>query len=139
MISMEHQVQGLTKTSPNTHRRLIFVLTLTWLLLIISMATGCSFQTAQPAAPPLPTNTAGIQALVDKWPTDRPYPDDVYAVVAKDDSGGMATRPNALPSFWRKLAEGRIIAPARCAPELSRTVGHLFTARGHLRREIMHP
>ena len=216
-----------------------------WALLILALAGGCGIRAVQPADPPLPTNTADIQAIVYNWPADSPYPDDVYAIVvlkealiavgerngpigaclvresdgniiekgrnrqfepyfrshahaemdlldryeermqapgplsgpggnprriyeglvlysslepcpmcmtrilnagidkiyylATDDTGGMATRINALPPFWRELAQGRVIAPAECSPELSRIAGHLFTSRSHMRRKVTPP
>lgn len=217
-------------------------LTLPWLLLIIAMTAGCGASAVQQTTPALPLSTVEIQTIVDNWPADSPYPEDIYAVVvlkealaafnehngpigaglvresdgriveqahnrqfepcfrshahaemdlldryeermkvpgplsnpgsnprriyeglvlysslepcpmcmirilnagirkvyylAKDNTGGMATRLDGLPPFWRELAQDRIIAPAKCSPELSLIASHLFTARGHMRRKV---
>ena len=241
MRALTNQIGGLTKTTAHHRRRPPIVMALPWFLLIMAIAAGCSAPAVKQTPAPLPTNKADIQAMVDYWPANGPYPDDVYAVVvlkealaafnehngpigaclvrekdnrivetghnrqfepyfrshahaemdlldryeermkspgplsgpggnprriyeglvlysslepcpmcmtrilnagirkvyylAKDDTGGMATRVEALPPFWRDLAEGRIIVPAKCSPELSRIAGHLFTSRNHLQRK----
>lgn len=243
MMSTTHPMNGLAPKMSQHHRQWATVPVWPWLLLIVAMITGCSSTALQLADRPLPTDTAYILAMVDDWPADSPYPDEVYAIVvlkeaiaafnerngpigaclvrekdsqiveqgrnrqfepyfrshahaemdlldryeehmqvpgplsgpggdphriyeglilysslepcpmcmtrilnagirkiyylAEDDTGGMATRIDALPPFWRQLAQGRIIGPAECSPELSRLAGHLFTSRIHLRRKVM--
>jgi cytosine deaminase len=43
-----------------------------------------------------------------------------------DDNGGMAQRFDNLPPFWRSMAQGIILEPARCSPELKEIAQKLF-------------
>ena len=43
-----------------------------------------------------------------------------------DDNGGMAHRFDNLPPFWRSMAQGMILEPARCSPELKDLAKQLF-------------
>jgi tRNA(adenine34) deaminase len=54
--------------------------------------------------------------------------------LAPDESGGMASRTDALPPFWRNLTRERVIAQAQCSPQLRELALQLFACRGHLRR-----
>jgi tRNA(adenine34) deaminase len=47
-----------------------------------------------------------------------------YAAV--DEAGGMATRFEALPPFWKGMAEGMLLEPARCSPRLRSLALKLF-------------
>lgn len=46
--------------------------------------------------------------------------------VAPDPEGGMVTRMQNLPPFWRQLAADRTFLPARCAPEMRALAAELF-------------
>ncbi len=46
--------------------------------------------------------------------------------VVEDKEGGMATRLDSLPPFWREFASDREFRPADCAPELRRIALDLF-------------
>jgi cytosine deaminase len=46
--------------------------------------------------------------------------------VATDPEGGMARKINALPSFWRSLADGLHIIPAEVSPSIARLAEQLF-------------
>jgi cytosine deaminase len=52
---------------------------------------------------------------------------------AADPTGGMVTRMNDLPPFWRDAAAGRIYAAAKCTPAMREIAGQLFR---HGRRSI---
>jgi cytosine deaminase len=43
-----------------------------------------------------------------------------------DDNGGMAHRFDNLPPFWRSMAQGIILEPAHCSPELKEIAQKLF-------------
>jgi cytosine deaminase len=43
-----------------------------------------------------------------------------------DDNGGMAHRIETLPPFWQSMAQGIILEPARCSPELKEIAQKLF-------------
>lgn len=45
---------------------------------------------------------------------------------APDISGGMARRFDSLPPFWKGMAEGMVLAPARCSPALADIAARLF-------------
>jgi tRNA(adenine34) deaminase len=45
---------------------------------------------------------------------------------APDPAGGMATRFQDLPPFWKEMAEGMVIQPARCSPVLRALAQKLF-------------
>ena len=47
--------------------------------------------------------------------------------VAPDKTGGMATRLDALPPFWRELARQRTYAPALCSPAFRDMALKLFS------------
>jgi cytosine deaminase len=47
-----------------------------------------------------------------------------YAAV--DETGGMATRFQDLPPFWKDLAEGISLKQAECSPELKTIARKLF-------------
>lgn len=47
-----------------------------------------------------------------------------YGVV--DDEGGMAHRFENLPPFWRSMAKGLVLEPARCSPSLKTIARRLF-------------
>jgi len=46
--------------------------------------------------------------------------------VAADQKGGMVTRMNDLPPFWRNIAQGRDFSQAVCSPELREIANELF-------------
>lgn len=46
--------------------------------------------------------------------------------VAPDRKGGMATRMQDLPPFWRRFAQGREFSPARCSPAMRAVSSELF-------------
>lgn len=46
--------------------------------------------------------------------------------LAEDPEGGMVTRMDTLPPFWRKFAEGRDFRLAVCSPELRKISEDLF-------------
>jgi cytosine deaminase len=46
--------------------------------------------------------------------------------LAQDKEGGMVTRMNCLPPFWREFAADRDFRPADCSPELQRIAMDLF-------------
>jgi cytosine deaminase len=50
---------------------------------------------------------------------------EVY-YAAPDVDGGMASRFNELPPFWKDMARDMVIAPARCSPELKKLAADLF-------------
>jgi tRNA(adenine34) deaminase len=52
---------------------------------------------------------------------------------AADPSGGMVSRMNDLPPFWRETAAGRIYAAAKCSPAMREIAERLFQ---HGRRNI---
>lgn len=56
-----------------------------------------------------------------------------YAAV--DENGGMATRFDSLPPFWKGMAKGMVLEPARCSPQLralaKRLFRPMFGAAGH--------
>ena len=43
-----------------------------------------------------------------------------------DETGGMAMRFDALPPFWKEMAKGMLLQPARCSPPLRLLAGRLF-------------
>lgn len=45
---------------------------------------------------------------------------------ATDETGGMATRFDVLPPFWKEMARGMVIEPARCSPALRSLAARLF-------------
>jgi tRNA(adenine34) deaminase len=45
---------------------------------------------------------------------------------ASDPTGGMASRFEHLPPFWKGLAEGMVLEPARCSPALKVLAQKLF-------------
>jgi len=45
---------------------------------------------------------------------------------APDINGGMASRFESLPPFWKGMAEGMILEPARCSPALTDIAARLF-------------
>lgn len=45
---------------------------------------------------------------------------------ASDPDGGMASRFESLPPFWKKLAEGMVLEEARCSPALRKLAQKLF-------------
>jgi cytosine deaminase len=45
---------------------------------------------------------------------------------ATDINGGMASRFESLPPFWKGMAEGMILEPARCSPALTDIAARLF-------------
>jgi cytosine deaminase len=45
---------------------------------------------------------------------------------ATDATGGMASRFDALPPFWKRMAEGMGLEPARCSPGLRALAERLF-------------
>ena len=47
--------------------------------------------------------------------------------VTPDPEGGMATRMENMPPFWRRFAQDREFAPAQCSPEFRAIAGELFT------------
>ncbi|HOP39829.1 MAG TPA: deaminase [Geobacteraceae bacterium] len=50
---------------------------------------------------------------------------EVY-YAAPDRTGGMVSRFDGLPPFWRAMARDMVIAPARCSPELAAIAAKLF-------------
>jgi cytosine deaminase len=50
---------------------------------------------------------------------------EVY-YAAPDKNGGMASRIDDLPPFWKAMARNMLIAPARCSPELAAIAADLF-------------
>lgn len=46
--------------------------------------------------------------------------------VAPDPEGGMVTRMQDLPPFWRRFAEDRAFAPAHCSPDMRACAAELF-------------
>ena len=46
--------------------------------------------------------------------------------LAEDSEGGMVTRMDSLPPFWKKFAEGREFRLAECSPELRKISEDLF-------------
>jgi tRNA(adenine34) deaminase len=51
-----------------------------------------------------------------------------YAIA--DENGGMATRFDSLPPFWKGMARDMIIERARCEPALQELAGRLFRPFG---------
>lgn len=49
-----------------------------------------------------------------------------------DEEGGMAHRFKDLPPFWQELAQGMVIAPARCSPYLKSLAQKLFHPMQHM-------
>ncbi len=45
---------------------------------------------------------------------------------APDINGGMVRRFDGLPPFWKSMAEGMVLEPARCSPALSEIAARLF-------------
>jgi tRNA(adenine34) deaminase len=45
---------------------------------------------------------------------------------APDINGGMASRFENLPPFWKGMAEGMVLEPARCSPSLTDIAAKLF-------------
>lgn len=45
---------------------------------------------------------------------------------APDPNGGMASRFDNLPPFWKGMAEGMVLEPARCSPALAGIAARLF-------------
>lgn len=45
---------------------------------------------------------------------------------APDINGGMARRFDSLPPFWKGMAEGMVLEPARCSPALANIAARLF-------------
>lgn len=45
---------------------------------------------------------------------------------APDINGGMARRFESLPPFWKGMAEGMVLEPARCSPALTDIAARLF-------------
>jgi cytosine deaminase len=45
---------------------------------------------------------------------------------APDINGGMASRFESLPPFWKGMADGMILEPARCSPALTDIAARLF-------------
>jgi cytosine deaminase len=45
---------------------------------------------------------------------------------APDPAGGMATRFDELPPFWKGMARGMVLGPARCSPGLKALAQKLF-------------
>lgn len=50
---------------------------------------------------------------------------EVY-YAAPDKTGGMASRIDGLPPFWKAMARDMVISPARCSPELAALAAKLF-------------
>ena len=46
--------------------------------------------------------------------------------IAEDPEGGMVSRMDSLPPFWRKFAEGSEYRLAVCSPELRKISEELF-------------
>jgi cytosine deaminase len=45
---------------------------------------------------------------------------------APDINGGMASRFESLPPFWKGMAAGMVLEPARCSPALADISARLF-------------